>query len=85
MASLTLATMEQAAVLASKLVTVNAVLATLATNPTILTPILTFPNFPTVPTELVTSDVFNSAFTSVLQAEQTALVAALTALGAPTS
>lgn len=85
MAALTLATMSAAQVLATKLLTVNQALSTLAGNPPLATPLLSFAGFPPVPTDLVSSSVFNAAFTSVLQAEQTALVAALEALGAPTA
>ena len=85
MATLTLATMSAAQVLATKLITVNQALTTLAGNPVLATPLLSFAGFPPVPTDLVSSSVFNAAFTSVLQAEQTALVAALEALGAPTT
>lgn len=85
MATLTLATMSAAQVLATKLITVNQALTTLAGNPALATPLLAFAGFPPVPTDLVPSSVFNAAFTSVLQAEQAALVAALEALGAPTT
>jgi hypothetical protein len=83
--TLTLATLSAAQVLATKLITVNQALTTLAGNPSLATPLLSFAGFPPVPTDLVPSAVFNTAFTSVLQAEQTALVAALEALGAPTT
>jgi hypothetical protein len=77
--------MSAAQVLATKLLTVNQALTTLAGNPALATPLLSFAGFHPVPTDLVPSSVFNAAFTSVLQAEQTALVAALEALGAPTT